>query len=83
MKPKYEDWFECLLLVKPKLLLVLPPEEEFGGSDAVDLRSLEEYDFYLKEIFEAESRIVSVVPKYRRDRPHSPMRLRLYLTVSK
>ena len=53
---KYEDWFECLLLVKPKLLLVLPPEEEFGGPDAIDLRSLEEYDFYLKKIFEAESK---------------------------
>ena len=56
MKPKYEDWFECLLLVKPKLILVLPPEEEFGGPDAIDLRSLEEYGFYLKKIFEAESK---------------------------
>ena len=25
---KYEDWFECLLLVKPRLIIVEPPQEE-------------------------------------------------------
>ena len=45
MKPKYEDWFECLLLVKPRLDIVKDAQDP-----GFDLRNIDEYDVYLKEM---------------------------------
>ena len=60
MGPKYENWFECLLLVRPKLLIV--EHEDYFTVGAIDVRSLDNYDTFLKEIFEGTS-----VEKYGTD----------------
>jgi len=60
MGPKYENWFECLLLVKPKLLIV--EHDDYFTVGAIDVRSLDNYDTFLKEMFEGTS-----VEKYGTD----------------
>ena len=35
-RPKYENWFECLLMFPPKLNIVIPPQEEDGTPEAFD-----------------------------------------------
>ena len=60
MGPKYENWFECLLLVRPKLLIV--EHEDYFTVGAIDVRSLDNYDTFLKEMFEGTS-----VEKYGTD----------------
>ena len=62
MGPKYEDWFECLLLVKPRLIIVEPPQEDDDTPLGIDVRGLENYDTFLKEMFEGTS-----VEKYGTD----------------
>ena len=57
---KYEDWFECLLLVRPKLLIV--EHDDYFTVGAIDVRSLDNYDTFLKEMFEGTS-----VEKYGTD----------------
>jgi len=37
---KYEDWFECLLLVKPRLIIVEPPQEDDDTPLRIDVRVL-------------------------------------------
>ena len=57
---KYENWFECLLLVRPKLLIV--EHDDYFTVGAIDVRSLDNYDTFLKEMFEGTS-----VEKYGTD----------------
>jgi len=59
---KYEDWFECLMLVKPRLIIVEPPQEDDDTPLRIDVRGLENYDTFLKEMFEGIS-----VEKYGTD----------------
>tara|TARA_B100000315_G_scaffold238187_1_gene255730 strand:- start:384 stop:602 length:219 start_codon:yes stop_codon:yes gene_type:complete len=37
---KYEDWFECLMLVKPRLIIVEPPQEDDDTPLRIDVRVL-------------------------------------------
>ena len=60
MGPKYENWFECLLLVRPKLLIV--EHDDYFTVGVIDVRSLDNYDTFLKEMFEGTS-----VEKYGTD----------------
>ena len=55
MGPKYENWFECLLMVKPKLIIVEPPQEDNDTPLGIDVRGLDNYDTFLKEMFEGTS----------------------------
>jgi hypothetical protein len=57
---KYENWFECLLLVRPKLLIV--EHDDYFTVGAIDVRSLDNYDTFLKEMLEGTS-----VEKYGTD----------------
>ena len=62
MGPKYENWFECLLMVKPKLIIVEPPQEDDDTPFRIDVRDLDNYDTFLKEMLEGTS-----VEKYGTD----------------
>ena len=57
---KYENWFECLLLVRPKLLIV--EHDDYFTVGVIDVRSLDNYDTFLKEMLEGTS-----VEKYGTD----------------
>ena len=50
-RPKYEDWFECLLVIEPKIMIAFEPENEGDAPSWHDSRDLGNTDMLLRKIF--------------------------------
>ena len=50
-RPKYEDWFECLLVIEPKIMIAHAPENEGEAPSWHDSRDLGKTDRLLRYIF--------------------------------
>ena len=50
-RPKYEDWFKCLLVIEPKIMIAHEPENEGDAPSWHDSRDLGNTDRLLRYIF--------------------------------
>ena len=50
-RPKYEDWFKCLLVIEPKIMIAHAPENEGDAPSWHDSRDLGNTDRLLRYIF--------------------------------
>ena len=50
-RPKYEDWFKCLLVIEPKIMIAHAPENEGEAPSWHDSRDLGKTDRLLRYIF--------------------------------
>ncbi len=50
-RPKYEDWFKCLLVIEPKIMIAHAPENEGEAPSWHDSRDLGNTDRLLRYIF--------------------------------
>ena len=50
-RPKYEDWFKCLLVIEPKIMIAHAPENEGDAPSLHDSRDLGKTDRLLRYIF--------------------------------